>query len=350
MIRTISARQHGMVTLIAVLLLLSLVGLVLVTGLHIAGTNVSDSASQNQSIEALMLAESGLERALYRYSTGTACDATLMEGPIAFGTVTFSVIAPVGAAAPYLSAGACVVGARGMVGNNARTIEASMVGGVGGAIARTADQSASATNAGNQSFNINIPAGGTNRLLIVGVSIRNNTSQTVSQVSYDGIALTRIGFLNNGTAARVEIWRLINPPTGNRQVDVIMSAAADFIAGGIAFSGVDQVLPIEASNFASGNGATASVTVATLSSGAWVVDTLATANSNTVSVGANQTRRWRGGPGTPTRGAGSTEVPAVIGSVDMSWTITSQNWAMGSVVLRPAGGTPQLVRWTEVVQ
>jgi hypothetical protein len=334
--------------MITVLFLLIVVGFAVLVSLDMSGSDVSDSTSQHNSVQGLFLAESGLERALYRYSSGTACGATLMEGPIAFGAGTYSIVAPEGAVAPYISAGACVVGARGFVGNNARTIEASMTGGVGGAIAHTADSSRNATNQGNANWNLNIPAS-TNRLLVVGVSIRNNASQTVSQVRYDGIALTRVGFLNNGTSARVEIWRLINPPTGNRQVDVIMSAAASFVGGAISFSGVDQTTPIEASNFASGNSATASVTVTTLRSGAWVVDTLATANANSVAVGANQTRRWRGGPGTSTRGAGSTETPAAIGNVDMSWAITSQNWAMGAVALRPAGAS-RIVGWREVVR
>jgi hypothetical protein len=340
--------QSGAVAMITVLFLLVVVGFTVLVSLTMSGSDVSDSTSQHNSVQALFLAESGLERTLRRYSSGTACDATLMEGPITFGAGTFSVVAPEAVAAPYLSAGACVVAAKGMVGNNARTIQASMIGGAGGAIARTADGSTNATNQSNANWNINIPAG-TNRVLVVGVSIRNNASQTVSQVRYDGIALTRVGFLNNGTTARVEIWRLINPPTGNRQVDVIMSAAADFVGGAIALSGVDQTTPVEASNFVSGNSATASVTVATSSSGAWVVDTLAAPSNNSVAVGANQTRRWRGGPGTSTRGAGSTEVPATIGNVVMSWTITSQNWAMGAVALRPAGAA-SIVGWREIVR
>src|SRR5258708_6597863 len=38
-----------------------------------------------------------------------------------------------------------------------------------------------------------VGAAGTNRILIVGVSIRNNSSQTVSSVTYGGTALTLVG-------------------------------------------------------------------------------------------------------------------------------------------------------------
>jgi len=57
----------------AVLFLLFMLGVVLVIAHQMAATDVHDSSSQNLSVEALFLAESGLEVGAHRYRNGTAC-------------------------------------------------------------------------------------------------------------------------------------------------------------------------------------------------------------------------------------------------------------------------------------
>jgi hypothetical protein len=67
------APQRGVVALMAVLFLLFMLGVVLVIAQQMAATDVHDSSAQNLSVEALFLAESGLETGGYRYRSGTAC-------------------------------------------------------------------------------------------------------------------------------------------------------------------------------------------------------------------------------------------------------------------------------------
>src|SRR4029079_3160852 len=85
-----------------------------------------------------------------------------------------------------------------------------------------------------------IGASGVNRILIVGVSIRSSSSQTVSSVTYNATSLTLVGQTTNSTNARVEIWRLIAPATGAHNVVLTLSAAARFVGGAASFTGVSQ--------------------------------------------------------------------------------------------------------------
>src|SRR5437763_725822 len=98
-----------------------------------------------------------------------------------------------------------------------------------------------------------------NRILMVGVS-SNNTTRTVSSVTYGGTALTRVGFQNApGTQNRIELWSLIAPSPGTANVVVTFSGSVDSVGGAIVFSGVDQAAPL--GTFASANGSNASPSV-----------------------------------------------------------------------------------------
>jgi uncharacterized repeat protein (TIGR01451 family) len=197
-----------------------------------------------------------------------------------------------------------------------------------------------------------IGAAGVNRILIVGVSIRNSSSQTVSNVTYNGTNLTLVGQSTNSTNARVEIWRLIAPATGAHNVVVTLSAAARFVGGAASFTGVSQTASLALGAFfpATGNTPTPTVNVTSVLQGQLVIDTIANANLATATaapcVGAGQTQRWtdrttNGTAGNNTPGAGSTEPgPAAGGTVAMTWRLegcsgaTNRQWAIGAVALK----------------
>lgn len=193
---------------------------------------------------------------------------------------------------------------------------------------------------------------GTNRILIVGVSIRNSSSQSVSSVTYNGAGLNLVGQTTNSTNARVEIWRLIAPATGTHNVVVTLSAAARFVGGAASFSGVSQTPALAFGSYfsATGNTTTPTVNVTGVAQGQLVVDTIANANLGTATlapcVGAGQTQRWsdrttNSTAGNNTPGAGSTETgPVGGGTVTMSWRLegcsgtNNRQWAIGAVVLK----------------
>jgi len=68
-----------------------MLGVVLVIAHQMAATDVHDSGAQNLSVEAVFLAESGLERARRRFGDGTACTALGVDGPHNLGQGSFTV-------------------------------------------------------------------------------------------------------------------------------------------------------------------------------------------------------------------------------------------------------------------
>ena len=98
----------------------------------------------------------------------------------------------------------------------------------------------------------------------------------------------------------------------------------------MTFTGVDQGVPLGAFAGANGNSGTASVNVSS-ASGELVFDTVD--HYNSLTVGANQTQRWKTGSAS-TYSGGSTEPGAA--TVTMSWTAGSNTWAIGAVPIKPA--------------
>lgn len=149
--------QRGVAALMAVLFLLFMLGVVLVIANQMAATDVHDSAAQNSSVEALFLAESGLERATQLHGTGVACGAGLMEGSMAFGRGEFEIIAPT----PFLVGALCRVRSAGRIGNVTRVIEGDIsAGGFVEHFPSAADFAANWTETNNQVTGCTPPAPG----------------------------------------------------------------------------------------------------------------------------------------------------------------------------------------------
>ena len=75
----IARRQRGAVTLMGALFLIVVIIVLLNVTQRMAASEIIDSALQNDAVEVLFIAESGLERAAWRYSTGSACAALAGE-------------------------------------------------------------------------------------------------------------------------------------------------------------------------------------------------------------------------------------------------------------------------------
>jgi len=178
--------------------------------------------------------------------------------------------------------------------------------------------------------------------LIVGVSIRNG-DKSVTALTFNGIALTRLGF--NGTsngAPRMEMWHLTDPPPGAHSIVLKTSSADDLVAGAVSFRGVASL-----GTFVSSSGTTVtgllfqpSVSGLPTTSGVVLVDTLADNFSGGVATpGSGQTARWNTNPTNTINGAGST-APASAAGGSMDWTIggvltSGVDWTLGAVSLNP---------------
>lgn len=186
---------------------------------------------------------------------------------------------------------------------------------------------------------------GTNRYLVVGISIAN--SQTVSSVTYSGVPLTLVG--RQATASNnesIEIWQMIAPPSGTANLAVTLTGVADFVVGAISFNGVHQTVPHGGFVSAMGQGTTATVNVAS-GSREMVFDVVGTAGgAHPITPGAAQTQQWnlRTGNGAGDNVGGGSTTPSAFGTniggvntVQPSWTLDkSRRWAIGAISIRPA--------------
>lgn len=176
-----------------------------------------------------------------------------------------------------------------------------------------------------------VGAAGTNRILVVGISFDLRGS-SITGVTYGGQALTFIGS-SSSAKTRMELWYIVAPPTGTNNVVVTGIGIAEKIGGATSWAGVHQTAPLGTAAFALGTSTTPSVNV-TSAAGEVVVDTLATIDAESVTVGAGQTQRWNVSQG-DYRGGGSSAPGAA--TVTMSWTLPSSfQWSIGAVPLKQA--------------
>ena len=196
-----------------------------------------------------------------------------------------------------------------------------------------ATSNANATNTSSLTWQHTVGTGGSNRILVVGVSWRNSGAgtQTVSGVTYNSQALTLIRKDEkfDSESRSTAMYYLKNPPTGSAY-DIVVSFSGSpdpnfykCVGGAISLTGVDQANPVDAHNgIAGGANSPASVTVTTNTAGAWVVDTVIVRNpSAATTVGSGQTQRWNVDMSDVDAG-GSHEGPQTpAGDVTMSWTI-----------------------------
>ena len=211
---------------------------------------------------------------------------------------------------------------------------------------------------------------GTNRLMLVGVTIANdaNTQYDVTEVTYGLTPLTFIGRVmaptggggTPNTRPQTEIWALASPASGTANVVVSLGGVRAFMAGVTTFSGVDLTSDLTSAlgayNSASASSGTdASVAVTSLA-GQVVYDVVASSqySSNYPSIftaGAGQTEQWtqntRSEDGTNDnriRGAGSTETASDL-TTTMNWTLVeSLPWSIGAVPIIPLSNPAR--NWT----
>lgn len=199
-------------------------------------------------------------------------------------------------------------------------------------------------NTADNSYTWSHTCTGLDRYLVVGVSMLSIGGSSVTAITYNGVALTKIGSVASVSGAvRMELWGLANPTLGANTIQVDLSASLDSIGGASSFGGVHQTSPYEGFNSASATNvgaADATVNVTTVADNDWVVDTVAT-DDTAITVGAGQTSRWNV-TGTLGSGAGSTEGPKTpAGSVTMSWANVGAlaTWSIGAVALRPVAAS-----------
>ena len=223
---------------------------------------------------------------------------------------------------------------------DATTAETATLGSSGPAtleIVGAAAAVSTAQRASSHTFTYNSGSAGDNRLLVVGISYRNDDYETVSSVTYGGQALTQIGTAANSDDGRVHLYRLLAPPTGNNALVVTWSSALDQggVIGAVTYAGVDPSEPTGAFGSATGSSSTPTATVAS-QAGDVVIGVVAGPSTSNYSATGGGTPLWSLRPFSgQTAGAGQAK-PGADSSVALSWSGSSAPWAVGGVALKPA--------------
>lgn len=180
---------------------------------------------------------------------------------------------------------------------------------------------------------------GTDRLLLVGISIWNNNYEFASSVTYGGTALTKVGDHQRDNDSRVEIWSLVAPPTGTANVVVTFNQQVNSGAGFgvISLTGVDQLTPYGSMSTNDGNSDSANLTVSSAID-ELVFAVVASENQDDIPViSGGGTERWNYKWSGNNRliGAGSTRTGAP--SITMRWNLEdSDDWAMAGISINPS--------------
>jgi len=211
--------------------------------------------------------------------------------------------------------------------------------------------SATATATG---ITISHTTSGTDRLMLVGVSINPDGGVTSSSVTYNGTALQFVGaqqnLISGADDARIEIWSLVAPDTGTHNVVITFSAALvqEAVAGVMTFNGVDQTTPLGTFASVGGDDSTpASVNIP--SAAGELVFGLVACEYDAETASSGQREHWN--IGVPqTYGAGGTDAGASP-TVAMTWDLDveatpSNHWAIGGVSIKPASSAGSLVMVT----
>ena len=218
------------------------------------------------------------------------------------------------------------------------------------AVTSTTGNDAQLAGTGTRTFNFNHTNTGTNLLMIVGVSlnITNQTASAVTGVTFNGVALTLIGAHNDaGNTRRVEMWYLLNPPTGSHStivsVNIPSNKTVGVAAGATTFSGVDQTVPLGTFVSADGAAGTASqLDVPSVING-MILDTQAIGGNRTSTPAGPQVSQWSqtsapfiGASADPpdVTGTGSSRSGAPIVPISETFSNTS-NWSLGAISINP---------------
>jgi hypothetical protein len=204
------------------------------------------------------------------------------------------------------------------------------------------DTTTSGQTTGGSSITISHTTSGTNRLMLVGISINNDGSETVSSVTWKGTEnLSLFDTVSNADDARVEIWQLVNPSTGTGDVVITFSASLQqgAVAGVTTFTGVNQSTPLGTFASATGDNSSPATVDVTSATGELVYGVVCVEYEPAI-TDPSQTELWnRSITGTTgsTNGAASTEA-GTGPTVTTSWTIsdtTYEHWAVGGVSINP---------------
>jgi hypothetical protein len=373
--------QSGIATVAVAFLLLLVMGLAVLGAESLTQGVARDAAAENDRLQALYLAHSGIERATYRFNNGVAC-ASLGESSVSVtsvGTVTITSFTTDFDGVTSIGGSNCRVraAATSASGQVVRTIEAKI------------SPTAQTSTRGNVIFTCDI-ASGTNLGLIVTVSWAANGAYGITGVSFGGVGATSIdttpvstmpaSITDSGTTYRAHNFYLANPTTGT-DVDGLVSFSGNpsgliigcnVLAGvsnvGVTLGGVQTPIDVFGSGTGSAGNPTVTIHTSPTSGTRYVIDNFARDNSGSASLGTGtngvctRTSEWNSGAGFAAGAASNCGTVSSGTDVTMNWSWNKNKvWADAVVAAfatslphyegartRTAGSTSAQSGWREI--
>ncbi|HYC87703.1 MAG TPA: C25 family cysteine peptidase [Thermoanaerobaculia bacterium] len=201
------------------------------------------------------------------------------------------------------------------------------------------------TSAANTATLAHTTAAGTNRLLLVSVSmnINNATGTTVTSVTYGANQLTLLDAISDALPeTRTEVWYLLNPAVGAGTVTVTAGGITpgqdvETVVGATTFSNADQSAPPSVANFDQGSPVSTQITGNAATD--TVIDFVGVREGVTASIGGGQTAGYIQSTGNSADDieARSSRRAANVPNTTMTWTLNNnRRWTHVLVRVRQA--------------
>lgn len=357
-------RQRGAAGLAIVVLILLLMAAMIATTFTITERVVKDAVTDDQRAQALFLAESGMERASYRYIAGAiACGALVETMTMVASGGIFAISA--GNAFYFdgvtaLAAGQCRIRSTGTtVNGSVRIVEA---------ILSKNPATSSSSNALQDSTSGNFTVASGTELLVVATTWRSAkpATSTITSATYNGINLTPVSSdysyppapsCGSGSCdplrASAQIFYLVNPPAGSHPLVFTLPNAPDtFVNIAFNLTGVDLGNPIDAFNGGGGlsSGIAFGATVTTSNKNDFIIDVVGREMTGNMSAAGCVPRNViYDNNGANKIGAVSQCGPsASTGPFAMKWTWNQSNKSWASAVVAIRSASSGMIGWREV--
>lgn len=177
--------------------------------------------------------------------------------------------------------------------------------------------------------------GGIYSVLIVGMG-HSGTGNPTSAITYGGRSMTKIGSNFDDGTALINMWILVNPPSGANTVSATFGPGITAVGAAVSFTGFEDV---NITNTGSASGTAVSTSVTPTKDETFLVDLVLARGTGapTLTVGGSQTQRQNVVLTASMQVAMSTRgIISPPASTSMTWTIsvaTSPSWLQMVVCL-----------------
>lgn len=184
-----------------------------------------------------------------------------------------------------------------------------------------------------------------NRILVAAIS--DSASSFANGVKTNGVVDNNGGgvftlasrqLIKAGSGGEMEMWYLVNPPSGATTVTASFNTSVNSDIGVSSYYNVSQGSPIGTNPTpTTGSSAAPSITLSSTNTNEMVMDAVSTFGTDTYTPNGSQTANWSGGSGGSLIFLGGSRKQGVSSSTTMSWNIgVTDNWTMLAVALNPS--------------